>query len=754
MKRSIFVYLFSTITVIMYAQNTLLLEPDPNLTDSTSLIPNRKVEIVSDGIIVTYTFHSIEITKDPIYENAYSVNIEGFGHNMSASEPSTPNRWDSFLIPSSTSYTMSVIDSSYIDYPLELSPARPLVWGSSIETYSKKDIKPILPYDGFFPKTFISSSFIQEYRGKNILKIGLTPLKYNYNQKVIRILKSISYKITFTKQNTNVTSMLKYNSNYSILSRSVLNAMSMNEEIQHTNATNLTRDYLIITVPAYEEAALKLADWKRTLGYKVIIKSRQLWDEDCVKDSVLSTYNHSNSLYYLLIIGDHEDIPAKECEYNHNSFYSDYDYGCMGGESDDLSDLFVGRLSVSNPSEANIVVQKIIDYEKKPSNDTSYYHSGLNCAYFESEDGYQEEGKFTHTCETIKKYLENYNNKTINRVYYTESTVSPLYWENGEEIPYELQKPQYAWNGNYIDIQNAINTGTLYVLHRGHGNHQVWGKPYLNISHLSALNNTNKLPVVFSMNCETGSFTQTGVCFAEAFLRKQNGGCVAIFAATDVVRAGGYSDALTYGMFNAIWPNPGLVSNLSPSYQQDPVYQLGEILSLGCETVGEEYPNIDYGQHVRKLFHCFGDPSMEIYSEAPTEFSHVDIVRNGSGISVSTDEIGYISFYDRSTKNVVSYYGLSANIITSNMNMIVSVKNHNKIPYVDDPSDCLYIQNESISGNHDYNYPYVKIGSHVTDENSPGRVVFNNGHIRIHARSVEIQGETDIKLGTQFEIGE
>ena len=99
-------------------------------------------------------------------------------------------------------------------------------------------------------------------------------------------------------------------------------------------------------------------------------------------------------------------------------------------------------------------------------------------------------------------------------------------------------------------------------------------------------------------------------------------------------------------------------------------------------------------------------------------------------------------------------YGLSANIITSNMNMIVSVKNHNKIPYVDDPSDCLYIQNESISGNHDYNYPYVKIGSHVTDEDTPGRVVFNNGHIRIHARSVEIQGETDIKLGTQFEIGE
>ena len=213
-----------------------------------------------------------------------------------------------------------------------------------------------------------------------------------------------------------------------------------------------------------------------------------------------------------------------------------------------------------------------------------------------------------------------------------------MFWNNnyysfGEPIPDELKKPFFAWSGNATQISAAINNGAFYILHRDHGGIGGWGTPSYSINNINSLNNGSKLPVVFSMNCQTGKFNHNEDCFCEAFLKKENGGCVAIFGASELSYSG-YNDALTDGLFDAIWPS----NNLRPTFPgvngsggatPTPTFELGQILNQGKLRMAETYgtKNSSYSRYTKEIFHCFGDPSLKIYTAVPASFSNVVLTR-------------------------------------------------------------------------------------------------------------------------------
>ena len=92
----------------------------------------------------------------------------------------------------------------------------------------------------------------------------------------------------------------------------------------------------------------------------------------------------------------------------------------------------------------------------------------------------------------------------------------------------------------------------------------------------------------------------------------------------------GHNDAMALGMFDAIWP--GLSTNgLMQKYNDaltplSPTFELGQILDQGLYRMSETFGAGSAGQigkkHTYKIFHCFGDPSMMIYTEKPTNFTN------------------------------------------------------------------------------------------------------------------------------------
>ena len=72
----------------------------------------------------------------------------------------------------------------------------------------------------------------------------------------------------------------------------------------------------------------------------------------------------------------------------------------------------------------------------------------------------------------------------------------------------------------YTQISNSINNGVSIVLYNNHGGPQDWlmaSDYYLN-QDVDNLTNTDVLPYIWSVACETGQFHNT-TCFAEAWLR-------------------------------------------------------------------------------------------------------------------------------------------------------------------------------------------------------------------------------------------
>ncbi|MCR4769736.1 MAG: hypothetical protein K5874_05960, partial [Bacteroidaceae bacterium] len=672
----------------------------------TSTVPTRDIKKQQDGYLVTYTFDKAFIQSDKLFAGTKFWKIDGFGINQTPGEPSTLMRNDMFAVPFGYTAKVEVVDSTYSDFCYELTPARQHLVDSSNEIYTKQNVLAIKPYDGFKPSTIVSQSGLQTYRGHNLCQISLSPIQYNYNAKKVRAYTSITFKVTFIPEKTistnnrNVPKYISCEDNF--LKNNVIG-----EDFEDTNVTRTentaqadVRDYLIISTNQYAEAAYRLAEWKRLLGFKVYVELREQWSSTNVDFLASEAYYGLPALYYVLIIGDHNDVPAQQSSLL-NSHVTDFYYGCA--DNDYIPEMYCGRLSVSTPEEAMTVVEKIINYEKTPPTNSSFYNNGLNCAYFQDYDNFDTyaDRRFAQTSEDVRSYVMT-QGKSVQRVYSTLANVTPLYWNdgpwsNGESIPNELKKPGFAWDGNAADITNAINNGVFYVLHRDHGEVGYWGDPRYTQQNISTLSNGNLLPVVFSMNCLTGKFDS--YCFCESFLRKPNGGCVGIYGATQVSYTGD-NDALTTGMFDAIWPDPGLSITMpwydinNYSITPTPTYTLGQILGQGMVRLAETIGSITdtYTIYAKEIFHCFGDPSMMIYTQAPTPFSNVSIVRGSGSVSVNlgANETARITAYNPISGDVKSYIGNSVSITTPNPNeTIVCVSAHNRIPFIQNP-DTLY----------------------------------------------------------------
>ena len=273
------------------------------------------VEETNNGVKVTYRFNNIILQEDPLYTNATIVFIDGFYPNCNVGEPAVLSRWDTFVVPA-TGAKIVVSDSSYVEIPLELSPARPVLSNSDNDIYTKENVLPISNYKGRFPSYIISATRDDNYRRQHLLDVCVTPVQYDFTNKRLRIFTMIQYSIQY-----NVASLKKSLSRLSketTSGDSFLNNIALNyssrESLQSAKDTNTSRSiinskYLIISVPKYATAVNRFAEWKRTLGFDVQIKMQESWDTTMVRSAVFASCE-PDFIDHLLIIGGHNDVPG------------------------------------------------------------------------------------------------------------------------------------------------------------------------------------------------------------------------------------------------------------------------------------------------------------------------------------------------------------------------------------------------------------------------------------------------------------
>ncbi len=675
MKKILLFVFLSIIPVFLFSQNRYLsfFNGEENFKSQKTL-PERLVHYQKDkSIKIQFKFSGAQISETTAKDTLYNyLHISGIHKMGQIGAPALPAKNEIIAMPKGSNGKIVIIDAEYYEYKgYNIHPAlKPATdREGDPEPEFEKDYS-IYNSNEFFPKNVVEIVDVGKSRGTPLAKTQIRPVQFNPVTNTIRVYTNITFRIDFEGGENNFDYIAQNNS---IHYTNLLKLNVINSDVIPNGITKEQRDpkagakeYIIITHSQYLTQANELANWKRQMGYSVEVVSQSSWTYTQVETEVHDRYNSwTPKPDYFVIIGDHTGsyaVPGKEITdpYYGDTFATDLYVACMDGASDWHPDMAHGRISVSSAAEAQILIDKIINYELNPTTTSSFYSNALNCAQYQDEDnnGYADR-RFCHTSEDIRDYLQDDQGYTSERVYYTSSTydVTQLRYNNadysnGQLLPADLRTTTFNWSGDENDITPSIDAGKFLVFHRDHGytGGSGWAHPYYTTTTMTSLSNGDLLPVVFSMNCHTGEF-QLSNCFAEKFLRMDNKGAVGVIGAA-YYSLSGYNDALSIGMIDAIWADPGIypvfgsggTGNNYTIGAGNEIYTLGDVVNQGLYAMEQNWNgNPTYNQYEYELFHYFGDPAMKIWTEDPnpnaitaTHSSTIDCAQNLFSITGST----------------------------------------------------------------------------------------------------------------------
>jgi len=568
-----------------------------------------------------------------------------------------------------------------VDLP-PIQPPSPDVENVPLPPFTRNEA--LYAADADYPGAFAKLGATQIMRGQDCAILRLYPFQYNPVRKTLSVYRDLTVTVRFDGTPSPLERRLRSDSFDKIMRGMAPNAeavlalgenekkgirkQAMEPELLFGADGGIGWDYIIISHSNFSEAAYKLAAWKEQIGFKVLTMPVSSPTTTDIYNLIKWCYDTLDiPPVYVLLIGDAEYIP---CVYRtvhpwdsypgvtgdsrQGHIGTDLYYAAIDG-TDYTPDLAIGRLSVGSATQAMNHVDRIIEYEKDPPVLTTFYDDVAICAYF--QDGVEdtiiqpdgiEDARYTQTSEDLALFLSEaaYGiNKNVTRIYYARPIVNPAYWNDGQlwgtgnfgggpagnpgdPIPAYLKRPGFAWDGDYMDIKSAFESGSFLITHRDHGGRQHWVQPYFHSYHIGSLQiRFGESPVVWSVNCKTGWFDNetdypavgdtdyTGYneeSFAE-FLESycSFGGPVGIIAATRVTDTM-YNARLVWGWTDAIWPN-FIPTEGWPLW----IFRMGDVLNSGKIYMAPKFIDDDWLKAHFQMYHWFGDPSMEIRNASP-----------------------------------------------------------------------------------------------------------------------------------------
>jgi hypothetical protein len=333
-------------------------------------------------------------------------------------------------------------------------------------------------------------------------------------------------------------------------------------------------DYLLITTRELQGSVEPLAQLRRNQGLVVkVIDVEDLYDEfsfgehtpQAIRDFLeTATSSWTRQPHYVLLAGDasydpknylgsgsQDSLPTKLIETSLMETASD-DW-LADFNNDGVSDLAVGRLPVHTPADANLMINKIINYENTAPD--------------------PQRGVLLVTDRNF------------------ESSSSALQALVPQGIPVQtINRSSSSDSAIHSQIVNAINQGQRVVNYTGHGSNGVWtSAPLLANADAPNLTNTNRLSLFVALTCLNGYFQDVYYdSLAEALLRTP-GGAV------------------------AVWTSSGMTEPNGQMQADQELYR--QLFSASPPTLGDAVRAAKYSTgdvNVRRTWILFGDPAMRL----------------------------------------------------------------------------------------------------------------------------------------------
>ncbi len=306
-------------------------------------------------------------------------------------------------------------------------------------------------------------------------------------------------------------------------------------------------DYLIISHPNFLEEANRLADFHRSdKSFKVYVTTPQkIYNEfssgsqdiTAIRDFVKMLYDKSDAgseIKYLLLFGDasydYKNILPDNTNYvpcwEHTAslniissiatddYYGYLDDGEGGMYDSNRVDIGIGRFVVASVEEAQMAVNKSIDYCTNTQLNMGPWRNQIT---FIADD--EDNNRHMHDAETLSGIIDSeqadYN---IDKIYL--DAYPQISTPSGQKAP---------------EVNNAINSkmekGTLIFNYSGHGGELgLSHEGILGIPDIKSWNNYNKLPIFITATCEFSRYDDPKrISAGEEVFLNSNGGAIALF---------------------------------------------------------------------------------------------------------------------------------------------------------------------------------------------------------------------------------
>ena len=475
----------------------------------------------------------------------------------------------------------SVLNSKYVDFEnVEVAPSK----GNFSRNINPDDVPFIYgdmyQQDAFYPAQQMNLEkpyVIRDYRGQNLV---VYPYAYNPVTKTLRVYTDLTISVKKVGDN-GINQKVSSRRNNAVTSE--FDASYKRRFINYKNDSRALLidegEMLVVCADKYMNDMQTFIDWKNISGRPTsIVAVSETGTDENLRQYLIEYYKSNPKLTYVLLVGEHADIPAHAM----NEGRSDNYFGMLEGD-DYYEEIFVGRLSVKNAEDLKNQVNKIIYYERDIDETATWLSNGAGIAAKEGT-GHFGEYDYTHM-DFIRDTLLNYTYTNVSRYYdkVNDPTVD--------------------------DLINRFNEGVGIINYCNHGTEISWVVTGFNTENIHQLTNDYKLPFIWSVACDNGSFN-LDECFAEAWMRAVNpetgaptGGIGGMFATIlQPWRPPMYGQDEMVAIL-AEWRD-GYKHTLSGASCNGNMY----ILDMFKDVSGEETHN---------TWILFGDPSMMLRTEAP-----------------------------------------------------------------------------------------------------------------------------------------
>lgn len=537
-------------------------------------------ETGDNGTVLRYTLPSYSFKEISVKGEKYHfIYIPDAAYETDAGYPDLPHISQSIVIPSNAQMTVEIVEVCFQDVAIDhIVPSRGMIYRNQAIAQIPYVFGAVYNENVWIPSNVVTLSkpfILRDVRG---ITVYFHPVQYNPVQKKVRIAESITVRIKqrgFSKENVLIAESNQVSPVYNdIYSRRFANYSSL----RYPSVADGDRMVILYASHYNRNSIQPLVEWKNMKGIATTVYAYPEATGSgayAVKNFLNQHYRDSN-ITYILLIGDHRDIPSLVVD----GGVSDPSYVLLAG-TDIYPDAFIGRFSVESDAELEVLVNKVLKYEKEPDNTGDWYQKAVGIA---SNEG----------VPTDREWMDEFRGVMLG---YGFSSVDQLYDPGAVST----------------SVTTSINDGRGWVNYMGHGGATSWVTTGFSNTHVNALNNGDKLPVVISVACVNGDFSSS-TCFAEAWTRKKGGGALLFLGST----------------INQVWTPPQYAQKEMVNLLCADTYISAGAIIYNGECAMLEKTNSNDG-NTFKTWTLFGDPSVMVYTKKPTSLTVTCPASIGSG---------------------------------------------------------------------------------------------------------------------------